>query len=80
MEEKGGKEEVDPLLNYLEEDKEVEKFKVNFDDDEDDDELICVEDLNQPEQMKKPNFDQKSGVQPGAIASPNSDKENQVEL
>ena len=38
------KEEVDPLLNYLEEDKEVEKFKVNFDDDED--ELICVEDLN----------------------------------
>ena len=46
MEEKGGKEEVDPLLNYLEEDKEVEKFKVNFDDDEDDDELICVEDLN----------------------------------
>ena len=80
MEAKVGKEEVDPLLNYLEEDKEVEKFKVNFDDDEDDDELICVEDLNQPEQMKKPSIDQKNGVQPGANASPNSDKENQVEL
>ena len=41
-----GSDEVDPLKNYLEENKEVEKFKVSFDDDEADDELICLEDLN----------------------------------
>ena len=51
---------MDTLQDLIEEDKEVEPFRVNYEDDEADDELICLEDLKQPEQMKKQDIDQKN--------------------